>query len=59
MAIGFNLAQPHRVVAANSHYYKTPKMCIRDRYRSTQKVTAQPSLGARKRCASANFPLIK
>lgn len=24
MAIGFNLAQPHRVVAANSHYYKTP-----------------------------------
>ena len=24
MAIGFNLAQPHQVVAANSHYYKTP-----------------------------------
>lgn len=24
MAIGFNLAHPHKVVAANSHYYKEP-----------------------------------
>ena len=32
MAIGFNLAQPHRVVAANSHYYKTPTEVLSTAY---------------------------